>query len=146
MVSNGDRATRCSVAVVIRRGADGFYLAVRRPFQDEQLPGLWGLPAGTLERGELPEQAVRRIGLEKLGVRIEPSRFLGIKSANRGSHELILMDIEATLEEGNPDVHSAVTTRTRYIDQQWTDRLELLQEAADRGSLCCQIFLAAEGS
>jgi hypothetical protein len=53
------------------------------------------------------------------------------------------MDIEASLIEGEPDVRSASTRLTRYLDQQWTDSVELLREAADLGSLCCQIFLEA---
>lgn len=136
---------RCSVAAVIRRQGEVPFLAVRRPPDDDKLPGLWGLPAVTLRPGELPEDGLRRIGHEKLGVRLEPFRFVGIRAADRGAYELILMDIEATVVEGEPDVYAATTTATRYVDQKWASDVEILSEAAARGSLCCTILLEASG-
>jgi ADP-ribose pyrophosphatase YjhB (NUDIX family) len=50
--------------VVVRRN-DGHVLAVKRPNEpDEELPGVWGLPATTLRDGESPAVAVVRIGSE----------------------------------------------------------------------------------
>ena len=43
-------------------------LLVRRPDDDEDLPGAWGLPAATLAEGESEEDAVRRAGRDNLGV------------------------------------------------------------------------------
>lgn len=136
---------RCSVAAVVRRAGDASYLAVRRPLDDDRLPGLWGLPAVTLRPGELPESGIRRVGEEKLDARIEPVRFIGIRSAARGTYQLILMDIEADLVEREPDVRAATSDATRYIDQLWSSNLSLLSEAAVRGSLCCQILLESAG-
>ncbi len=135
---------RCSVAAVVRRG-DGRFLAVRRPLDDDRLPGVWGLPAVTISGGELPEQALRRVGREKLAAELEPVRFLGVRSADRGDYELILMDLEARLLSGEPDVRRATTNATRYIDQRWTDDLSLLADAARRGSLCSRILLEHHG-
>src|SRR5688572_14961912 len=135
----------CSVAAVIRRQGEAPFLAVRRPPDDDKLPGIWGLPAVTLRPGELPEDGLRRIGYEKLGVRLEPFRFVGIRAADRGSYELILMDIEATVVEGEPDVYAATTTSTRYVDQKWAGDVGVLSEAAARGSLCCRILLESTG-
>jgi ADP-ribose pyrophosphatase YjhB (NUDIX family) len=129
------------VAAVIRRGADVF--AVRRPLDDDDLPGIWGLPAITLSTGELPEDGVRRLGREKLGVSLVPVRMLGIDAQERPRYRLILMDVEARVEEGSPDPARAATDATRYIDGRWTSDLGLFQEGADRGSLCCQILLEA---
>ena len=47
-------------------------LLVRRPDDDESLPGAWGLPAVSLAPGEAEEDAVRRAGRDKLGVELEP--------------------------------------------------------------------------
>jgi ADP-ribose pyrophosphatase YjhB (NUDIX family) len=135
-----ERPVRCSVAAVVRR-PDQSFLAVRRPLDDDHLPGVWGLPAVTLKAGELPEAALRRLGREKLGAEISPVRFVGILSADRGSYELILMDIEAEIASGEPDVHAATTTATRYVDQRWTADVELLREAARKGSLCSRILI-----
>jgi 8-oxo-dGTP diphosphatase len=135
-----DKPVRCSVAAVVRR-EDGRFLTVLRPPDDDRLPDVWGFPAVTLEPGELPEQALRRVGSEKLGVELEPTRFIGIRSADRGEYDLILMDIEARIRSGQPDVRAARTSSTRYSDQQWTDDPSVLSEAARKGSLCSRIFL-----
>ena len=132
---------RCSVAAVVRRAEDEYFLAVRRPPDDDRLPGVWGLPAVTLAGTELPEAGLRRVGLEKLGTRLEPVQFLGIQSMDRGEYELFLMDIEARVVAGEPDVTRATTDATRYVEQKWTDQLEMFADAATRGSLCSRILL-----
>ena len=45
-------------------------LAVRRPEDDEDLPGHWGLPAASLREEESWEEAVLRTGPEKLGLEL----------------------------------------------------------------------------
>lgn len=140
-----EKPVRCSVAAVIRREDEAF-LAVRRPLDDDRLPGVWGLPAITLRPGELPEAGLRRIGTEKLGIELEPTRFIGIRSMDRGDYELILMDLEARVISGEPDVHSARTTATAYIDQRWSNSVDLLRDAAARGSLCSRILIEATDS
>ncbi len=137
---------KCAVAVILMHPEDGRrFLIVRRPPDDDRLPSVWGLPAVSLTEGELPEAAVRRVGREKLATEIEPVSFVGIKSANRGDYELILMDIRAHLVGREPSVHGARTQSTKYVDQQWTDDPGLLREAAQKGSLCSQVLLEAEG-
>lgn len=142
-----DGRVKCSVAAVVRRdaGAAGEFLAVRRPPDDDLLPNVWGLPAVSLRDGELPEAALRRLGEEKLGARLEPTRFLGIRAADRGDHLLILMDLEARVVDGEPDVTAARTTGTAYVEQRWTAEASLLRDAARRGSVCSRILLESEG-
>lgn len=141
-----EKPVKCSVAAVIRDPAEAeAFLAVRRPPDDTELPLVWGLPAVSLRTGELPEAALQRLGREKLGVRLSPRRFVGIRAADRGEYLLILMDLEAEVVTGHPDVHSAKTTGTAYIDQQWTTDPLLLAEAARRGSVCSRILLEAQG-
>lgn len=133
---------KCSVAAVVRSPAHpGAFLAVRRPPDDDRLPDVWGLPAVTLADGELPEAALRRLGREKLATELEPRRFVGIRAADRGDYLLILMDIEAEVVGDAPDVHAARTTATTYVDQRWSESLEILKEAAERGSVCARIML-----
>lgn len=104
-----------------------------------------GLPAVTLQPSELPETALRRLGHEKLNTGAGPVRMVGVKSLDRGGEELVLMEMEARLTGEPPDVTAAQTQSTRYVDQQWTEDLPLLREAARQGSLCSQILLEAEG-
>lgn len=140
------RPVKCSVAAVVRRvGAPGEFLAVRRPPDDDHLPNVWGLPAVSLRDGELPEAALRRLGEEKLGARLEPTRFIGIKAADRGDYLLILMDLEAKVVTGEPSVQAARTLGTAYVEQRWTSDARLLRDAAARGSVCSRILLEAEG-
>jgi 8-oxo-dGTP diphosphatase len=136
---------RTSVAAVVRRGEDDTFLIVRRPPDDDRLADVWGLPAVSLQDGELPEAGLRRVGTEKLAVELEPTRFLGIRSADRGDYELFLMDIEARITRGEPDVGQSNSKSTRYTDQRWTDQLEVLVDAAARGSLCSRILLDRYG-
>mgnify|MGYP001329846084 CR=1 FL=1 len=140
------KPTRCAVAAVVRHPEDRRrFLAVRRPPTDDELPNVWGLPAITLRPGELPEQGLRRVGREKLAAEIEPTRFVGIKAADRGTYELILMVVEARLSgAAAPSVSEARPEGTAYVAQQWTEDPFLLQEAAQNGSLCSQVFLEAE--
>jgi ADP-ribose pyrophosphatase YjhB (NUDIX family) len=137
------KPVRLAVAAVVRRRGDDSFLSVRRPPDDDLLPDLWGLPAVTLHPCELPEQGLRRVGREKLGVELEPLRLVGIKAADRGDYQLILMDLEAAVLSGEPDVLTATTTSTRYTAQRWESDFGTLREAARRGSLCCQIALDA---
>ncbi|PYS35639.1 MAG: DNA mismatch repair protein MutT, partial [Acidobacteria bacterium] len=62
-----------SVAVMIVRRDQ--ILAVRRPEDDDELPGIWGLPAATLRGGETVEDVIARIGRDKLGVKLTPVRL-----------------------------------------------------------------------
>lgn len=145
MIDLLDRPVKCSVAAVVRRAADAAFLAVRRPPDDDRLPDVWGLPAVSLRPDELPEAALIRLGTEKLGVRLRATRFVGIRAADRGDYLLILMDLEADVVEGEPDVRRADSAATVYVDQCWTTDATLLAEAARRGSVCSRILLEAEG-
>src|SRR5690606_24042130 len=102
-------------------------------------------PAVSLKPGELPEAALRRLGDEKLGVELSPRRFVGIRAADRGGYLLILMDLEAEVAHGTPDVRRAHTTGTAYVEQRWTTDLSILVEAARKGSVCSRILLETEG-
>jgi ADP-ribose pyrophosphatase YjhB (NUDIX family) len=119
-------------------------LVVKRPHDDDSLPNVWGLPAVTINDDKLPEEAVRRVGMEKLSTTIEPVSFIGIKRTERGNYELILMDIKAKLTGTEPSVINSKTKSTKYVDQRWTSDYSILKEAALKGSLCAQIFLESQ--
>jgi ADP-ribose pyrophosphatase YjhB (NUDIX family) len=59
--------------------------------------GAWGFPATSMNPGELPEMAARRICREKLHCDGTPGRFLGIMFQERNNYDIFLMDIEVTL-------------------------------------------------
>ena len=110
-------------------------LLVRRPDDDEDLPGAWGLPAATLADGESEEDAVRRAGRDKLGVEVRPLRTVGVEGFMTGW--------EAELVSGEPAVPQP-GPHTQYAALRWGDPSELVP-AARRGSLCSRVLLRARG-
>jgi hypothetical protein len=110
-------------------------LLVRRPEDDESLPGVWGLPAVTLAGGESEEDGVRRAGRDKLGVEVRPLRSLG--------SERTMTDWEAEIVAGEPAVPQP-GAHTQYSELRWGEAEELLP-AARHGSLCSRVLLRARG-
>ena len=139
------RPVKQSVSVVIRRPDDPAHvLAVLRPPDDEDLPDVWGLPAASLRPGENWEAAVRRVGLEKLGVQLKVGAEQQRGSTERRNYRLEMRLYEATIEKGNPFVPQPNVEHTQYAKWKWGSR-EDLQPAAQRGSLCCKLYLQAFG-
>jgi ADP-ribose pyrophosphatase YjhB (NUDIX family) len=120
-----------SVAVVIRNGKH--VLAIRRPDTDDELPGIWGLPAGSFRSSETTQDLIRRIGQEKLGVELKAMRKLAHGTDDRKNYRL-RMDLWEVAMTGNP-------TRSEW---QWAD-LEKLRAGSEQGSLCCRLALNALG-
>jgi ADP-ribose pyrophosphatase YjhB (NUDIX family) len=126
-----------SVALVIE-GEQGVLL-VRRPPDDESLPGYWGLPAVSLREGESEQDAVRRAGLAKLGVEVRPLRLIGADDDERAAYRLAMRDWAAEVVAGEPAVPQA-GEGTQYVEWRWGDPFEL-RPAARAGSLCARVLL-----
>jgi hypothetical protein len=86
-----------SVAILIRR--DDMLLTLKRPDDDDELPGVWGLPAGTYHGEETRQDLVDRIGRRKLGVRIECGEVLVRGRQERAGYILEMELIEGRLAE-----------------------------------------------
>jgi 8-oxo-dGTP diphosphatase len=123
-----------SVSLVIE-GPEGVLL-VRRPDDDESLPGLWGLPAASLRAGESEHDAVVRAGRDKLGVEVEPRRPIGADAGMR--------DWAVRIDSGEPSVPQPADG-TQYVDWHWGEAEELAP-AARAGSHCARALLRALGS
>ena len=108
---------------------------MRRPEDDESLPGVWGLPAASLAEGESEEDAVRRAGREKLGVEVRPVEPVG--------RELGMTDWRVEIVAGRPSVPQR-GPNTQYAELRWGDLAELVP-AAREGSLCSRAVLRARG-
>jgi 8-oxo-dGTP diphosphatase len=119
---------------VVIEGSEGLLL-VRRPDDDEDLPGVWGLPAVSLAAGESEEDAVRRAGRDKLGVELEPVERVG--------REQTMTDWEARIVSGEPAVPQPAP-HTQYTELRFGEPSELVS-AAREGSLCCRVLLRARG-
>ena len=130
-----------SISLVIE--GPGGILLVRRPEDDEDLPGLWGLPAASLDQDESEEDAVRRAGRTKLGVEIRPLRPLGEAVGERPAYRIRMRDWAAEIVSGRPAVPQP-GAGTQYGELRWGDAAELLP-AARAGSLCCRVLLESRG-
>jgi isopentenyldiphosphate isomerase len=127
------KSPKRSVSLVIE-GPEGLLL-VRRPDDDESLPGVWGLPAVSLAPGESEEDAVRRAGRDKLGVELEPVEPVGRLET--------MTDWQARIDSGEPAVPQP-GPNTQYTDLRWGEPAELVP-AARQGSLCCRVLLRTRG-
>jgi ADP-ribose pyrophosphatase YjhB (NUDIX family) len=131
-----------SVSLVIEGPAG--VLLVRRPDDDDSLPGLWGLPAASLRDDELERDALLRIGRDKLGVTVELLRPIGEEEAERPGYRIRMRDWAARIVDGEPSVPQA-GEGTQYVEWHWGDPAELAP-AARAGSACARVLLRSVGS
>ncbi len=141
-----ERPTRRVVSIVLRdEERPDRILSVRRPADDPDLPGAWGLPAGRIRVGESPERAAMRAGHDKLGVRIGGLRRRASGEMLRTGYRLEMILLEAILVEGTPAVPQSLPGITQYSEARWA-AAEILAPATELGSLCCRLFFESEGT
>lgn len=136
------KPTKNSVALVVKNENDEF-LVVKRP-KDELSPlaGVWGFPAITLKEDETESEAAHRVGLAKLGVKLDGIEKIGDKTADRGDYILHLSDFSARLAEDQvPSVPQADASMTQYVEFKYTSDPSVLFPAAQKGSLCSRVYL-----
>ncbi len=132
-----------SVSFVIYGACSEKVLAVLRPEYDD-LPNVWGLPAGSLRPGETFEDAVLRSGMEKLGVDVRVVKLINQGRINRPSYALHMRVYEAEIIKGCPHIPKPVKGITQYQKWCWVTP-DILVPAAQKGSLCTRLFLKKEG-
>jgi 8-oxo-dGTP pyrophosphatase MutT (NUDIX family) len=130
-----------SVAFVIYNRNRTHFLIVKRPPEDEGLPDVWGLPAGSLRDEETYEEAIVRSGREKLGVELKVVGKIGEGEVDRGGYILHMEEYEAEILQGEPQVPQPIPGITQYVQWKWGKSDDLI-EAAQKGSLCSQLYLA----
>ena len=124
------RRVKHSVAVMILHEDE--VLAIRRPADDDELPGVWGLPAGTARGAETVKEVITRIGRDKLGVRLTPVRRVASGVQDRAAYRLEMELWEVSMD-GIPN----------YPEWQWA-ALDLLRPGRALGSLCCDLALKSK--
>ncbi len=130
-----------SVSLAIRRvGHPAEVLLVRRPDDDEELAGMWGLPAASCRGAETPEQAARRVGRDKLGIDVSPSETSSGRR-ERGEYVLNMTLYSCRLTGQSPRIPSVEPSAvTMYTAWRW-GRPEDLRHSAEAGSLCSRLLL-----
>jgi ADP-ribose pyrophosphatase YjhB (NUDIX family) len=116
-----------SVAVLIRQA--NAILATRRSDDDDELPSVWGLPAGSYRVSETLEDLVQRIGRDKLGVSLIPIRKL---AAGRQTRKRYILEMELW--------ESEMSGEPRHPEWKWA-ATEVLLPGKSKGSLCCRLAL-----
>lgn len=129
-----------SVSVLVEGPHGSRVLAVRRPEDDEELPGAWGLPAASLRGEESWAEAAARIGPEKLGVALEVGDVLRQGVADREGRRLRMRLYRAEVAAGEPEVPQDAPDVTQYVEWAWAPPARL-RPSARRGSLCSRLCL-----
>jgi len=128
-----------AIAVLIASPLDSSrLLTVRRPDDDEDLPGVGGLAATSLKDDESVEAAAR-----KLGANVTLGAMLAEGSQESAAQHFSLSLYAATLDATSPELpesNGQIDGSTYYTDWQW-DLRESLSQGAQMGSLCCQLAL-----
>ena len=139
-----EKPVKHSIALAVPSvGQTGRVLLVRRPDDDEDFPGMWGLPAASCQPGETLQRAAARAGIQKLGAPVEVGNVLAIGTQERAAYTLEMTLFEAVLSGNGPTLTKGGkggSGLTLYVDWRWGDASEL-QESADNGSLCSQLLL-----
>lgn len=146
-MSSVEKPVEYAAFAVIRNPVDRSHvLVVKRPEEDEEIGGMWGLPATPVKKDEGIVEAVERIGDDKLGVELDVDEFIGRGSIDRGEYLLYGELYEATISRGTPEVPQPAEGKpgTQYVDWRWVDEedvADVISEVAQHGSLCTNIYL-----
>ncbi|MDY6761902.1 MAG: NUDIX domain-containing protein [Candidatus Nanohaloarchaea archaeon] len=135
-----------AVALVIYRDSTGDeVLSVLRPEDDDDHPGMWGLPATSLDTDETWEDAVHRAAEEKLGVAVEMRSVLSEGTQSRPDYHITLRNYAVDIVDGDPEVPQDGHPGTQYEDWDWKAVEQLRETAEDGGSLCTSLLLDYHG-
>ncbi|GAB5603273.1 NUDIX domain-containing protein [Thermus sp. FJN-A] len=141
--SGGRRERPHKRSVALAAWAKGGLVLVRRPQEDPEFGGAWGLPAVSLAEGEALEAAALRVAREKLGAEVALRFPVAFGREERAAYTLELWVYEAHLLSPvllpEPKPGKTFYTAFRFGSP------EDLREAARRGSLCSRLYLAVKG-
>ncbi|MBI2165387.1 MAG: NUDIX domain-containing protein [Chloroflexi bacterium] len=131
-----------AVSLLLLAHEGSHLLLVKRPQTDQELPGVWGLPAATVGEDETEMAAASRVGLEKLGVPVSLEGVVARGQQDRGAHtlEMALFLGLLTVEPVLPGSSGSQEDKTLYEAWRW-DTGEALEEGLSKGSLCCRLAL-----
>ena len=131
---------RHAIAYVIWNDQRDKILSVQRPANDDNLPNVWGLPAGSLRKNETFEGCVIRSGKDKLGVEMKIVKSIAEGEIEREQYILYMKEFETRITKGEPSVPQDVQEVTQYQNWKWADP-SILKDAAQKGSLCSRLLL-----
>lgn len=136
-----------SVALAVRyKGEPDKVLLVRRPDDDDEFAGMWGLPAASCAPGESLEMAAQRIGSQKLGASLTLGNVIGSGSQERPAYVIEMTLYEALIESSELQLpaSSGDEGMTIYTSWRWGEPSDV-SASARGGSLCSQLLLDGFG-
>ncbi len=89
-----------AVAMIVSDG-ERILLGKRSKARDFK-PGIWEIPAGRLESGESPKQAIIREGKEELNLELKPIGLVDAYVFKRNEQHLLLLNYACEVVEGVP--------------------------------------------
>ncbi len=89
-----------AVAMIISK-EDKILLGKRAKTRDFK-PGIWEVPAGRLDKGETPSQAIAREGREELNLILEPIGLVDAYVFDRNGRNLLLLNYACRILSGTP--------------------------------------------
>lgn len=134
----------CAVAILITNES-GNPLIIERPETDQELGGLWGLPALAHDCEADQRETALQVGPRKLGIEIEVGKKIGEQTLDRGGYILRLADFSAKIISGVPHVPQLDESIVQYTSWQYADDPSILCVSALRGSVCSRIYLDSIG-
>lgn len=138
------KTVKKSIALAVTAARqNGRVILVRRPEDDEDFPGMSGLPAASCQPGETLRLTAAPIGVQKLGAAVEVGPVLATGTQQRAGYTLEMTLFEARLVGDAPALPSGGAGEighTLYTDWRWGEAMEL-RASADHGSLCSQLLL-----
>ncbi|WP_105317136.1 NUDIX hydrolase [Thermus tenuipuniceus] len=130
-------------AVALAAWSEEGLLLVKRPEEDPEFGGAWGLPAVSLVEGEGLEEVAFRVAQEKLQAEVAAARPVACGIEERPAYTLELWVLEARLLT-TPRLPEPKPGKTFYTAFRF-GKPEELRGAARVGSLCSRLYLAVKG-
>lgn len=116
-------------------------LSVKRPEDDGDRPGEWGLPSTTVREDEGWEDAVHRAAENKLGVEVNVEQLMSEGGQARDDYNITLRNYEVSIESGEPDVEGVDPDGTQYVKWSWRPPNAFRDDAESEESLWDTLLL-----
>ena len=122
-----------AISVIIQNQKGETLFAQRSPHKKE-FPLVWSLPSHFMEDGERPKDTISRIGLYKLGVKLEPIRMLNEGYGERPDFQLFMHDYLVEIVSGKAQIAS-----DDFVDLKWANADEFLPTIKIKGD-CTRLY------
>lgn len=128
-----DKPIRHAISVVIQNENNETLFALRSA-NEPSYPLTWSLPSHYVKENETPEETVKRIGKNKLGVELGLAELLNEGTSDRGDFILFMHDYLAKIVSGEPQVMSE-----HYERLKWSEPTTQLRSMDTMGD-CCRLY------